>query len=238
MDKNEINHRTQSVRIQTSLLNLLEKKVLVWIAERMPRWVNSDMLTLVGTFGALVVAAGYALSSRNLAWLWLASAGFVINWFGDSLDGTLARVRGTQRPVYGFFLDHNIDGINESLMIIGAGLSPLFDIRIALLALSAYLLLSMYVYINAHLKNEFRLTYAGLGPTEFRILVIIVNTVYLYAAPLREWSFSFSLFGHGFTFGVFDFVGLAIVMILSVIYVVSLIQSGIEFARLDPPRKF
>lgn len=238
MDKMDMKERTQSVRIQTSILRGAEKKVLEWMAVRMPRWVSSDMLTAVGVLGAVIVAVGYFLSSRNLAWLWLASFGFVVNWFGDSLDGTLARVRNTQRPVYGFFIDHNIDGINEALMIIGAGLSPMFDIRIALLALSMYLLLSMYVYINAHLKNEFRLTYAGLGPTEFRVVVIIVNTVYLYAAPLREWTCSFSILGKGLTFGVFDFVGLAIVLILAVIYLVSLLGSAREFARLDPPKKF
>lgn len=238
MDKNEVKQRIQSARIQTSVFNSLEKKVLVWMAERMPRWINSDMLTAVGMLGAAIVAVGYALSYWNLSWLWLASFGFVVNWFGDSMDGTLARVRNTQRPLYGFFLDHNIDGINESLMIIGAGLSPMFDMRIALLALSAYLLLSMYVYINAHLKNEFRLTYAGLGPTEFRIIVIIVNTVYLYAAPLREWSGSVQLLGHNLTFGIFDIVGLVIVSILIIIYFVSFIGSAREFSRLDPPKKF
>ena len=238
MDQNEVKERVQSARIQTSVFNSLEKKALVWMAERMPRWVNSDMLTGVGIVGAVIVAVGYFLSAINLNWLWLASFGFVVNWFGDSLDGTLARVRNTQRPLYGFYLDHNIDGINEALMIIGAGLSPLFDLRIALLALAAYLLLSMYVYINAHLKNEFRLTYAGLGPTEFRIIVIIVNTVYLYTPGLRAWSSSVSILGRPFNFGVFDIVGLVIVAILIIIYIVSFIGSAREFSRLDPPKKF
>lgn len=238
MDQNEVKERVQSARIQTSVFNSLEKKALVWMAERMPRWVNSDMLTGVGIVGAVIVAVGYFLSAINLNWLWLASFGFVVNWFGDSLDGTLARVRNTQRPLYGFYLDHNIDGINEALMIIGAGLSPLFDLRIALLALAAYLLLSMYVYINAHLKNEFRLTYAGLGPTEFRIIVIIVNTVYLYTPGLRAWSGSVSILGRPFNFGVFDIVGLVIVAILVIVYIVSFIGSAREFARLDPPKKF
>ncbi len=91
----------QSKRIQTSVLNAAEKKVLVWLAQRQPRWVTSDMLTAIGVVGAIVVAVGYILSNRHIGWLWLASLGFVINWYGDSLDGTLARVRGTQRPVYG-----------------------------------------------------------------------------------------------------------------------------------------
>ena len=91
--------RKQSVRIQTSILNAAEKKLLVWIAERLPRRMTSNHLTFIGMFGALVVALGYALSTRDIQWLWLASFGFVINWFGDSLDGSVARVRGEQRPV-------------------------------------------------------------------------------------------------------------------------------------------
>lgn len=89
----------QSKRIQTSVLNAAEKRILVWLAQRQPRWVTSDMLTAIGVVGAIVVAVGYILSNRQIGWLWLSSLGFVINWYGDSLDGTLARVRGTQRPV-------------------------------------------------------------------------------------------------------------------------------------------
>ena len=94
-------NKADAVRIQTSVLNELEKKVLIWLAERQPKWVTSDLLTYIGTFGAAVIAAGYILSSRNINFLWLSSLGFVINWYGDSLDGTLARVRKTQRPIYG-----------------------------------------------------------------------------------------------------------------------------------------
>ena len=104
----------QSTRIQTSILNAAEKKALVWMAERCPRWVTSDMLTFLGFVGAVIIGAGYALCGVSYNFLWLASFGFIVNWFGDSLDGTLARVRHQQRPNYGFFLDHNIDCINEA----------------------------------------------------------------------------------------------------------------------------
>lgn len=142
-----------SKRIQTSVLNGMEKKALVWLAQRQPKWMNSDMLTLIGVIGSIVVAAGYVLSNYNMAWLWLASAGFLINWYGDSLDGTLARVRGTQRPVYGFYLDHNVDGVTMAIMCIGAGLSDLLNLYVAMAVLVVYLLLSISVYINAHLKG-------------------------------------------------------------------------------------
>lgn len=177
-----------SKRIQTSVLNGVEKKALVWLAQRQPKWMNSDMLTLIGVIGSIVVAAGYVLSNYNMAWLWLASAGFLINWYGDSLDGTLARVRGTQRPVYGFYLDHNVDGVTMAIMCIGAGLSDLLNLYVAMAVLVVYLLLSISVYINAHLKGEFKLTYAGMGPTEFRLIMIIVNTLFIYVAPLRDYA--------------------------------------------------
>ena len=92
----------QSVRIQTSVLSKIEKRVLIWLAQRQPRWVNSDMLTFLGTIGALIIAAGYVLSNKNINFLWLSSFGFIVNWYGDSLDGTLARVRHCQRPNYGY----------------------------------------------------------------------------------------------------------------------------------------
>ena len=172
-------HR-QSNRIQTSILNALEKKALVWLAERQPKWMTSDILTFIGTFGAIVIGAGYYLSNYNIAFLWLSSLGFLINWYGDSLDGTLARVRKQQRPVYGYYLDHTMDAINELFMFVGAGLSPFFFFFLTLVAFALYLMLSLNVSINAHLKSEFRLTYAKLGPTEFRIIVIaILALIYL-----------------------------------------------------------
>ncbi len=123
----------QAQRIQTSLINGVERKALVWLAERQPRWVTSDFLTLVGTFGALLVGAGFVLTHYSVNWLWLSIAGLAINWYGDSLDGTLARVRNSQRPIYGYYIDHTIDCVNEALMFIGAGLSPLMNLPLALM---------------------------------------------------------------------------------------------------------
>ncbi len=230
--------RVQSKRIQTSILNALEKKALVWMAERMPKWVTSDMLTVLGIFGSVVIAVGYWLSGRDINWLWLASGGFLINWLGDSLDGTLARVRNTQRPVYGFFLDHNVDCINETIMFLGAGLSPLLNFSVAMTVLVAYLLISVYVYINAHLKNEFKLTYAGLGPTEFRVIVVIINTLFIYIAPLREYSREVVMLGNPVTFHILDYIALGIALVILIFYIWSMVASAREFSKLDPPKKF
>ena len=232
------NNKADAVRIQTSVLNELEKKVLVWLAERQPRWITSDILTYIGTFGAVVIAAGYILSAWNINFLWLSSLGFIINWYGDSLDGTLARVRKTQRPVYGYYLDHTIDAINEVMIFVGVGLSGVMHLEIALLALVMYLLMTINVSINAHLKKEFKLTYASMGPTEFRIIMIIINTLFALIRPLREFSHSFTLCGHSFTLGALDYIGALIIIILALMHLTTVRKDIKDYAKMDPmPRR-
>ena len=231
------NNKADAVRIQTSVLNALEKKVLVWLAERQPRWMTSDILTYIGTLGAVVIAAGYILSACNINFLWLSSVGFVINWYGDSLDGTLARVRNTQRPVYGYYLDHTIDAINEVMIFVGVGLSGLMHLEIALLALVMYLLMPINVSINAHLKKEFKLTYASMGPTEFRIIMIIINTLFASIRPLREFSHSFTLCGHTFTLGALDYIGILIIVILALMHLTTVRKDIKDYAKMDPMPK-
>ncbi len=227
----------QSARIQTSILNAAEKKALVWMAERCPGWVTSDMLTFIGFLGAVVIGTGYALCGISYNFLWLASLGFVINWLGDSMDGTLARVRNQQRPRYGFFIDHNIDCINEAIMFIGIGLSPLMSLSNALLVLAAYLILSIYVYISAHLKGEFKLTYAKMGPTEFRVIMIIVNTLVYFIRPLHDWGITLTVAGSPVVLKVFDFVAVAVFIILVVMYLASLYKDARYYAALEPLKK-
>lgn len=227
-------HKEQSKRIQTSILNSAEKKVLVWLASRQPRWMTSDILTFIGVLGAIMAAVGYALSNYDIRWLWFASFGFFVNWYGDSLDGTLARVRGTQRPVYGFYLDHCIDGITMAIMCVGAGLSDLLNLYIAMAVLVVYLLLSISVYINAHLKGEFKLTYAGMGPTEFRIIMIVVNTLFIYVAPLREYALTVNVLGTDLILGSFDFVGLAILFVLVAIHLSNFAGDAKGYSKIDP----
>lgn len=228
--------KEQSVRIQTSFLNAAEKKALVWLAERQPKWMTSDILTFIGFLGAVIIAVGYALSA-NPVFLWLASFGWIINWYGDSLDGTLARVRKQQRPVYGFFIDHTVDCINESIMIIGIGMSPFMQFDVAILCLVAYLLISVYVYISAHLKGEFKLTYGKMGPTELRVIMIIVNTLWFFIPWLREYSLDIKMFGSIYSFSVLDFVGIFLFVGILIAYFGSLIKDGREYAKADPLKK-
>lgn len=219
----------KAVRIQTSILNGVEKKVLVWLAERQPRWVTSDLLTYIGVAGALVCGLGFALSSLDIGWLWLSSAGLVINWYGDSLDGTLARVRGTQRPKYGFFIDHSIDAITITMMCVGAGLSPLLRLDVALGVLAAYLIISVYTYVCTIVTNQMRLTYGKLGPTEFRLIIILTNTLFIYT----PWH-NLTLGVVGIELGLFDLVALAAILLMAILWLRQWLSDRRRLSRLDP----
>ena len=224
-------------RIQTSFLNGLEKKALVWLAHQQPRWVTSDLLTWTGTFGSLLIALGYILSNINVNWLWLSTFGLIVNWYGDSLDGTLARVRNTQRPVYGYYLDHTVDGINETLMFLGIGLSPFLNLYTAMAMLIVYLQLTLNVSMNAHLKAEFKLTYAGLGPTEFRLVAILLNTLLIFIKPWQQFEQVWTVFGKTLYLHALDYPGLVILAILCLVYVVTIWRDARYYARIDPMPK-
>ena len=226
----------QAQRIQTSFINGVERKALVWLAERQPRWVTSDLLTLVGTFGALLVGAGFVLTFYSINWLWLSIAGLAINWYGDSLDGTLARVRNSQRPIYGYYIDHTIDCINEALMFIGAGLSPLMNLHLALALFILYLFLTINVSMNAHLKSEFRLTYAKLGPTEFRILIALGCLVLIAFPTCDDFTLSVRLLGHTTVLSTLDLLALFLVVLLTVIYLCTIVSDARKYAKIDPPK--
>lgn len=230
-------NKEQSVRIQTSFLNAAEKKVLIWLAERQPKWTDSDMLTFVGHIGAVVIALGFILANFSVHFLWLSIVGFVINWYGDSLDGTLARVRKQQRPIYGFYIDHTMDAINEALMFMGAGLSPFMRFDLACVLLVVYLMLTLNVAMNAHLKGEFRLTYAKLGPTELRLICIIACLLLIGIKPLRDFAVDIPLTAGAFTLNILDVIGLVILLALIVIYFVTIVQDARYYAKIDPKHK-
>lgn len=227
----------QSKRIQTSVLNAAEHRLLVWLAARQPKWVTSDVLSCVGTIGAAIIAVGYILTGYNMAFLWLASFGFLVNWYGDSLDGNLARYRNAQRPIYGYYLDHTLDCVNELMMFVGIGLSPLIDLKLALFVYIIYLLLTINVSMNAHLRKEFKLTYAGMGPTELRILVVIANTVLFFVKPLRNWSYELCISGQSWTLKALDVFGLVILVALAVIYICTIIGDIKYYAKIDPRKQ-
>jgi archaetidylinositol phosphate synthase len=170
-------------REMTFLLAEPERRLLRWIAARLPRWMLPDHLTVLGVGGALLVGAGYALTGTHPGWLWLASGGLLVNWFGDSLDGTLARVREIERPRYGYYIDHMVDAINTAVIGAGIGLSPYVSLPIAMLLVILYLCLSINVYLESSVFGLFELGFGIFGPTEVRLLLVIANAG-LYAGAM------------------------------------------------------
>lgn len=172
------------IRIHNSLVSTVERKVLIWLAERVPSRVTPDGLTAFGIFGALVTLIGYVLTAWSPGFLWLASLGLVFHWLGDSLDGTLARYRKIERPRYGYFLDQSIDVVGNLLICVGIGLSAYARMDAALLALAGYHALSIYSLVRACVSGEFHVSLVGTGPTETRLLIVLMNTtILLFGAP-------------------------------------------------------
>jgi phosphatidylglycerophosphate synthase len=170
----------------TFLLAKPEKKLLWWIAARLPRAINSNHLTALGVLGSLAAAVAYAVSGFDLRWLWLASAGLVVNWFGDSLDGTVARVRKAERPRYGYYLDHIVDAFSTAAIGIGIGLSPFMSFPIAMLLVVLYLTLSINVYLESQVFGVFKLAYGIFGPTEARLMLIALNILFVLAPQMQQ----------------------------------------------------
>lgn len=168
------------VRINDTILGALEKRSLQWFAKNMPTWVSPDILTGLGFFATIIIFCGYWLSNFHPGFLWLASFGFLLNWFGDSLDGTLARFRHIERPKFGFYIDHTVDAIGQVFIILGLGMSPYITFNVALLALVAYLLLSLHVYIRTYVMGVFRISYYKMGPTEVRVILILFNILMFF----------------------------------------------------------
>ncbi len=213
------------IRINDILLGSIEKKALHWLAAHTPPWIGPDHMTVLGLFGSVIIFVGYGLTNLHPGYLWLASFGFVINWYGDSLDGTIARYRRQERPVYGFFVDHTVDAISEVLMFLGLGLSPFVRFEIACMALIGYLLVSVLVYIRTYVKGEFVISYGKLGPTEARLIAISANTVIFFIGN-PQWTVA------NFTASIYDWIVMAITVLLFSIFLVSSITQAKILAKL------
>ena len=222
---------TKHKRQNPSLLGFLERPALAWLSTHMPRWVTPDMLTIFGFLSAVLIGVSYALSRNNPAFLWLASVGFFLNWFGDSLDGTLARRRNIERPRFGFFIDHTADALAEVIMFVGLGLSGYVNMTLALIALVGYFLFSILVYIYTYVSGTFRIAYITLGPTEFRAIAVVANAlIFFIGNPIVKLPF--------FTFHLYDAIVAVVAAILYVGYIVVTIIKAIELAKKEiiPPQ--
>src|SRR5688572_2335870 len=191
------------MREKKFLLAVPEGRALEWIARRLPGWVKPDHLTALGVLAAIGIAAAYVLSNGDETWLWGASALLVVHWLGDSLDGTLARVRKTERPRYGYYLDHLTDAYSTLAIGLGLGLSPYMLLAVGLAVVTSYLILSINVYLETYVFGEFSFSYGKIGPTEVRVLLIMLNTAAFLLGPRY-----FTLYGVDMT--AIDVVGVAI----------------------------
>ena len=217
------------VREHRSVLAAAEKRLLIAIAQRLPRSITSDHLTLLA-FGAMGLAGlGYALARQNPLWLWVSIGALALNWFGDSLDGTVARVRKLERPRYGFYIDHVVDIVGITALMAGLACSGFMTPMIALALLVAYLLVSGEVFLATSVSKVFRMSFAGFGPTELRILLGI-GTYALQSDPhvMLAWFGSVRLFDLG---GVIATAGLMVAL------AVSVWRNASHLSQLEPVRR-
>ncbi len=206
---------TDAKRIQQSITSRWERKVLLWLAARIPARVNSDHLTLLG-FAAMALAGGsYAWARWNRVGLLLATLCLALNWFGDSLDGTLARVRNQQRPRYGFYVDHMIDSFGALFLMGGLAISTYIDWRVAAGMLIAFLLLSVESYLASYTLGIFRLSFALFGPTEIRILLAAGNLALWFRPNARIPGYSYRLLDFG---GVLATGGMSVMLVAAAIW--------------------
>ena len=185
-------------RVNRSLTSDLEKRALLWMAERAPRWVSSDQLTLLGLTAQIGAGFCYALARFDRYWLLAVVLCVALNWLGDSLDGTLARVRNQQRPRYGFYVDHIVDIFGAVALMTGLGASGFLHWQTAMAMLVAFLLLSAESYLATYTLGSFELSQGFFGPTEIRILLIAGNLALLrspYSSLLRHRFLLFDVGG-------------------------------------------
>jgi archaetidylinositol phosphate synthase len=222
--------RKDPERRATFVLARAEKWLLPRLAASLPRWVVPDHLTAIGVLGSTMIALGYILSTHERHWLWLSNGGLIVNWFGDSLDGTTARVRKIERPRYGFYLDHLTDAYSTTVIGLGLGFSPYMLLSVGLAIVIAYLILSINVYLETHAFGVFRYGYGILGPTEARGVLFVLNTVALIVGPIP-----FDVRGIHLT--VFDVAGIAAALSMGGLLLRRVIRNLRELARLEPPQR-
>ena len=203
-----------------SLLAAAEKRLLIHIAERIPQSINSDYLTALGFLAMLAAGLSYGFARWNTIGLFAVIGWLAINWFGDSLDGTLARVRNQQRPRYGFYVDHILDAFGMAALFFGLAASGYMSWTVMLLFLLAYFLLCIEIYLATYTLGEFHLSFGGVGPTELRLILAVGNITAYFHPMVRVMGGEYKLFDVG---GVVAAVGIVcIVVYASVVHAITL----------------
>jgi phosphatidylglycerophosphate synthase len=226
-----LNKSTNHTRTNDILLGPLERPALNWLASHSPSWATPDIYTGIGIIGGFTILIGYILSRFHPGFFWLSTLGFILNWFGDSLDGTLARHRHIERPIYGFYIDHVTDAIVEVMVFLGLALSPYIHFEVAMLSLVAYLLMSVLVYVRTCVVSDFKISYGKLGPTEARFLAILLNIAMFTFGELR-WPVEIGNLG-SFVINPYDlFVG-AIGLLIFYFFFSTSIQEAIKLGKAN-----
>ena len=223
----EANLPAEAERRAFFIFSRFERWALPRIAGALPAWILPDHLTGLGIVAATGIMFCYMRSNYDSIWLWGANAGLLFHWLGDSLDGTLARVRHIERPRYGFYLDHLTDAYSTVAIGLGLGFSPYMLLSVGLAVVIAYLILSINVYLETHVFGVFRYGYGILGPTEARVLLIGLNTLAAVKSPLP-----FHLLGVGAT--MFDVLGLGVTLVMIGLLAVRVTRNLTTLARLEP----
>jgi len=203
----------EASRAQVSLLAPIEKRFLIWLAQHTPSWINSDHLTALGLISLLGAGLSYWYARWNSIGLLLVIGWLVLNWLGDSLDGTLARVRNRQRPRYGFYVDHVVDAFGTFFLLGGLGLSGYMSERVAWGLMVAYFMITIEVYLATYTIGTFHLSFWKFSPTELRILLAIGNIALLYRPMVHLFGNTYRLFDVG---GVVGIIGIGLMLMTAV----------------------
>ena len=198
----------EAKRVQRGVLATAEKRALRWLAERMPPVINSDHLTGLGFVAMILAGVFYALSGKyGGVWIHAVNACLLVNWFGDSLDGTLARYRNRQRPRYGFYVDHILDTFSFLFIVGGLGVAGFLSFPVAAALLITYYMLNIHVYLATYTMGEFKISFAGLSPTELRLLLVVGNLFVLTHSKVTLAGKKFLLFDIGGTLAAIMMAG-------------------------------
>jgi archaetidylinositol phosphate synthase len=219
-------HAAAHVRSHQSLLAASEKRLLIWIAERLPRAINSDHLTLLALAAMALAGAAYAAARWDPRALWLVVVALALNWFGDSLDGTLARVRRVERPRYGFYVDHVLDIVGTTFLVGGLAVSGFMTPLFALILLVAYLLVCGEVFLATASHGIFRMSFLWFGPTELRI-VLAIGTIALFGDPHVD-------LGALGRVRLFDFASLIATVGLVMVLATGVVRNTRALAKMEP----
>jgi phosphatidylglycerophosphate synthase len=199
-------------RVHTAVTAGVEKRILVWMAQRTPAWIGPDHLTALGFAAQVLAGVAYAAAARDARALWLVNVFLVLNWLGDSLDGTLARVRNQQRPRYGFYVDHMVDAVGALALMGGLACSGYIHAPIAAGMLAGYYVLAIESYLATYALGRFHVSHGLFGPTEIRILLAVGNAALVWRPYANLAGRHFLLFDVGGTVALVGMAAMAAAM--------------------------